>query len=390
MFIKNNVNASAETVSSGKDVAETTEEPIIVFSYLDIFEGYYTNAIKTDPTFSTRCSFEEFVDGYYKNNLSIVDYTTAKINGTSTRSSGDSDNLGGGPNGTDAYYILKESLATDKSTTPTTDFARKPIYATSFNYNIIDEGDIIYETNTDYCDIGHLALVYDIDKNSGYGAYIQTIEAVGGGVQYGYLDDSRMIDYAIKILRVYNVSSTSISNVKTFAWWQLGKPYELNYNELNTSIYSDDWYCSELIYACYLYVGIDLDPNDGNMCIPADIDLSPYTYEIINARFLTLRITGKIGSIWHIEIENPFYDPIVAYYNSKMCYKDHAKNWSGLNDVVPVSLSANGYAPIDISENWFATSIAVSYVSSGFRIITYADNLNTNGQLTVYHCVIEV
>ena len=38
---------------------------------------------------------------------------------------------------------------------------------------------------------------------------------------------------------------------------------------------SDDWYCTELIWAAYYNQGIDIDYNGGDFIIPIDIHLSP-------------------------------------------------------------------------------------------------------------------
>ena len=45
---------------------------------------------------------------------------------------------------------------------------------------------------------------------------------------------------------------------------------------------------------------------------------------------------------------------------------------------------------VSITENAFATSIACSYLRDGYRVITYANNLSTNGTLSSYNNVISV
>lgn len=68
-----------------------------------------------------------------------------------------------------------------------------------------------------------------------------------------------------------------------------------------------------------------------------------------------------------------------------MCNFNDAKNWNGLKDVKTLNISRNQEKTIDISENWFATSIAVSYQRNGKRYITYADKLNTNKTMNLYY-----
>lgn len=111
---------------------------------------------------------------------------------------------------------------------------------------------------------GHNAMIVDMAHSGYYGSYMQTIEAVGGGVQYGFLDDLRMAEYKIKILRVSGATSTVRNNAIYFIRAQLGKPYYLNTFRLNTSIDSLEWYCSELVYAAYKYAGIDIGVKQGS------------------------------------------------------------------------------------------------------------------------------
>ena len=71
-----------------------------------------------------------------------------------------------------------------------------------------------------------------------------------------------------------------------------------------------------------------------------------------------------------------------------MCFFNDAKNWTGLNDVVSKYFAPYEFKYVSISENVFATSITCSYVRGGERIITYANNLDTDGTLTSYNNVI--
>lgn len=123
--------------------------------------------------------------------------------------------------------------------------------------------------------------------------------------------------------------------------------------------------------------------GDGSMTINRRTVLVAPTY-------LSLSNVGKSGGTWRIKITNPFSYSITVYYNEKMCFSDDAKNWTGLNDVVSVTISANSSKTVNISENWFATSIAISYITDGYRIISYADNLSTGGGIKVYHNNIKI
>ena len=71
-----------------------------------------------------------------------------------------------------------------------------------------------------------------------------------------------------------------------------------------------------------------------------------------------------------------------------MCNFGDAKNWTGLVDVAYIDLSAGATHNVKISENFFATSIAVSYVSGTSRYITYANELDTNGKIQIFYNIV--
>ena len=105
--------------------------------------------------------------------------------------------------------------------------------------------------------------------------------------------------------------------------------------------------------------------------------------------YMELSIASKIGSIWRIEITNTSPMGIEVEYNTKMCYWDDARNWTGLNDVAKINLKPYETKKVNISENWFATSIACSYIDNGHRVITCANNLSVAG-LTSLTNLIEI
>ena len=140
-------------------------------------------------------------------------------------------------------------------------------------------------------------------------------------------------------------------------------------------------------YEYYVYAN-ELNAN-GNMSVGRRIS---YVYN-----YLQIENKGKVNGKWKIKVSNHLDKSIAVYYNSKMCNYDDAKNWTGLNDIPsPVTISANSYEYVYISPNWFATSIAISYIDNvgyienGYRLISYADGLNTNGSMNVYNNRIEV
>ena len=100
-------------------------------------------------------------------------------------------------------------------------------------------------------------------------------------------------------------------------------------------------------------------------------------------KYLSISNAGKSGNTWKINITNPLNFGITVYYNKKMCSENDAKQWTGLKDIQVFSLGAGQTIQVTIQENFFATSIAVSYYSNGRRLITYANGLTKSGGINV-------
>lgn len=112
-----------------------------------------------------------------------------------------------------------------------------------------------------------------------------------------------------------------------------------------------------------------------------DLDLS-YTTVIHYSACLEILTTKYENSTWTVRVKNPTLEPVDFYYNTKMCNKSDAENWSGLKDIntendrKAIKLGALASTTVTIKENWFATTIAFSYIDGGNRYITYAYDLN--------------
>ena len=100
----------------------------------------------------------------------------------------------------------------------------------------------------------------------------------------------------------------------------------------------------------------------------------------VKAIFLRLSIIKKSGTKWTIRVRNLYNSGQYFYYNTKMCNYNDAKNWTGLSNVPsnPIYISSNGYKDVEISENWFATSITFRVDLNGKKYISYADGLNAS------------
>lgn len=109
-----------------------------------------------------------------------------------------------------------------------------------------------------------------------------------------------------------------------------------------------------------------------------NLSLTTYT-NTVTVYHECLEITSASFSSgkWHVTVHNPNSYSVSLEYNTKMCFEDDAKNWTGLNDPGEVeTISAYGSTSVDVSENWFATCIAFSFQRNGKRYITYAYDLN--------------
>lgn len=136
-----------------------------------------------------------------------------------------------------------------------------PAEATYSKYNLLDvvqKGDIIYEANGGFGVTGHIAIVEGVYTTIGGKKYIRIIEAIDVGVKRGILDDTRVDDKAVTILRVDGATSTNITNAINFCINQLDKPYKFDLAK-DTSSDEEDWYCSELVWAAYKNQGIDIE-----------------------------------------------------------------------------------------------------------------------------------
>lgn len=122
----------------------------------------------------------------------------------------------------------------------------------------LQQGDIIYEAEGGRGITGHIAIVEGIYKDNGK-EYVRIIEAIDKGVKRGILDDKRYDEKKVSVYRVNTSNANKIAAV-AFCKSQLGKKYKLDLRK-DTSKNEPDWYCSELVWAAYKSVGIDLETN---------------------------------------------------------------------------------------------------------------------------------
>ncbi len=150
--------------------------------------------------------------------------------------------------------------------------------------SVVKKGDIIHEKVEDSYlgkitdHIAYVEGVYYLPKygsgssSSTYISNIRVIEALSAhDVCRGILDDQRCIANGVKLLRYKtDLPSNVIAQITYFISRQIGKDYSMAPHR-NTSIDSEEWYCSELVWAGYNYCGYDIEDGDLGYITPGDI-----------------------------------------------------------------------------------------------------------------------
>ncbi|MCL2076938.1 MAG: hypothetical protein FWH08_00845 [Oscillospiraceae bacterium] len=152
--------------------------------------------------------------------------------------------------GSDAYYY---NIGTSLPSNVTPKYSK---------YKILDnvkKGDIIFEANGGFGITGHIAIVEGKYTNSARGiSYIRLMEAIDIGVVRSLLDDTRVDDKDVTVVRVSSATTAQKDNAVSFCVDQLGKKYSLDLAK-NTSTNETSWYCSEMVWAAYKNQGYDLE-----------------------------------------------------------------------------------------------------------------------------------
>ncbi|MCR5308804.1 MAG: hypothetical protein K6E21_01680 [Bacilli bacterium] len=386
-----------------------------VVSYDDVFEKYYSVAAEETKNNNSKIeSFENFKNGYYESNSrNLVEYTNSVIQ----KSSAISDEAYGGDGVNklmEADYILKGLYFRSErhyefdhcNSIPEIAFHRDLHY--NFDYSFIKEGDIVVETNTILGNIGHVGYVLDVDRKCDakiFGnpispnSFIRTVDAVGRGVMYGFLDDGRMVDYGCVILRPkssgnYNVSNDYVNKIKNvvspFIKRQVGKPYTFDFlRSPHLSNNSEDWFCSELVNAAFKYAGISILDNLVN-ALPSDFLKSSLLMPVQNNVYAKLDYLSKISNgnkkfVANIEITNPNKYPVNLTYTTVSTNRLAASQWCGSSlsfsgiSIGPFStrrvcVETNKDEYISFRYNWLENGKSTTY-------ITYCTNFKTKDDL---------
>lgn len=256
MLFSSNLYASAKNVNG--DVKVTAE---LVQAYEEIIEYAASNGIPLDLSLDT--FLKEYQSSNYKK---VSDYTDAYY-----------DVL----EGTD--FALKSSGGDKWYYNTGTTLPQAADYSSYNLLNTVKRGDIIFEANGGFGITGHTAIVEGIYYSSTWQQYyIRVVEAIDEGVVRSVLDDERVNDKDVTVLRVSGASGAQITGAVDFCLSQLGKAYSLDFQK-DTSASESDWYCSELVWAGYYNQGINVETtglyNEPGIT-PRDIRNSSLTLDV--------------------------------------------------------------------------------------------------------------
>ncbi len=183
--------------------------------------------------------------------------------------------------------------------------AKKPTYDKYHLLSNVQSGDIIFENKGGFGLNSHIGIVEGIFYNETFDCkYVRVIETTNDGVVRSVLDDERIDDHSTVVLRAKNESIVA-SAATDFCIAQLGKSFCLDFKK-NISKKEEDWYCSELVWAAYKSLGIDIEsielPNEPGIT-PNEIRNSDELIEVEIKKMISKK-NKKQPSKAKIEIEN--------------------------------------------------------------------------------------
>ena len=138
--------------------------------------------------------------------------------------------------------------------------------------NILKKVDILYDPHGFGGLTGNVLIVQGKFKSESQNTYyMRAIEASGyfkdkfpfltARIMYSIVDDTNFLKQKYKIFRVNNIDNKELSKVVSFAKAQIGKPYNFHFTQPGTNINKKSWYCSEIVWASYKSIGIDIINN---------------------------------------------------------------------------------------------------------------------------------
>jgi uncharacterized protein YycO len=125
--------------------------------------------------------------------------------------------------------------------------------------------------------------------------YLQCIEPDQYGVSYCAVCDERIDSDALSILHIDNSTKLQQIQAVAFAEAQMQKDYYLPiFMTMSTDVDTPSWYCSELVWACYKSVGLDIQNHDWVDTIGCEPGATPHNiYHYEHSKVIIQNEAGK-------------------------------------------------------------------------------------------------
>ena len=243
----------------------------------------------------------------------------------------------------------------------------------------IEPGDILLHNTGSVID-----LVLDWTHAGIYVGNDKVVEAVANGVIYNDIDKWDD-DKNVALLRVNSASKSQREAAATWAEGQVGKSYSFWWYEKRTDPSSLAWYCSELVWAAYKNIDIDIDYDESKYFVsPDDIYKDDDTNEIggyrdgvsLSDKFLKIKASCPVDIIIKdpegLILSKESFGILNSYYlEGDIDYDDD------LEDIILFSQYKYGYYYITIipEENASLTDLFTLEVSTINKTITLCQNL---------------
>jgi uncharacterized protein YycO len=173
-----------------------------------------------------------------------------------------------------------------------------PTY-TKYDYAQVEEGDILYSANgfaIGDVNTGHMGIITGWKTDINGIRYLQCIEPDQYGVHYCAIDDKRIDQDALSIIHIQNSTELQRIQAVAFAESQIGKDYYLPlFMTMSTDINTPTWYCSELVWASYKSIGLDIQNHNYLETIGCEPGATPHN--IYNYEYAQVLIENQAGCI---------------------------------------------------------------------------------------------
>ena len=393
-----------------KNCKNDVENYTLIQSGESLLKDYYNDVIEANKGKEV-CTFEDFCSEYRKGDLDIKTFTKVACDNPMLREDQTTSKIEikNSSSGDENYIIGKNKDY--KNGIPKSAFKRMPIYRNYYDYEY-RRCDVIYETFTFVGEIGHAACVVssweytnetNIDDRI---PYVKTVEAVGSGVNYGFLDDERMCKFGILIYR----SNTSLKmkqkdNIENFLHSQIGKPYLLA-GGYSSSANKANWMCSTLVEAAYEAGNVKLFDNPhyvrpDELVTSSKLSLvQPLTSEFIEYVSVTVKYDFLLfGKHYDVKLYNPTTSTRTVEYTSKtIAIGNRLSSWNSGYDTKTVNISSKSTVTVRVNPGSSGTTGATimdfacrytnysRYTSEGYKVVDFISvyRMLSNHSLGVY------